>query len=370
MTERRLIVLGAGASYAAGLPAADTVLGHLFQYAFGVFPVIPNRTPQSVFSPLLPILDRAMRDVLGRGSHDRFPLDAVCARIHDWAYEDPDRRVYVLNLLYLAICESLHYASASHHGGYDVFARGLRAGDCVITLNWDICLELALDAARVPFRRSFKPDDAGAEVLLLKPHGSVDYLLLERPKGAKAIEPAVGGRPLTENLGATYTAFSPQTVTWHELHRLRTYDLEVNATAEWDVASRHVHIRLEDQHPDYSPPRLNLIAYAMMRALRRDHFLLTPGLAPNLYRLAYEWLANAIRGQAGGFSRIIVCGYSFPPYDAPAIRALGAVAESIGYPPAEIVNPMADSLPGDVLHETFRSFTLQKGKFQDVEWAR
>jgi hypothetical protein len=55
---RRLIVLGAGASYAVGLPDGDRILPHLTLYANGPILPIRNRTPMDLFSNITPALLR------------------------------------------------------------------------------------------------------------------------------------------------------------------------------------------------------------------------------------------------------------------------------------------------------------------------
>lgn len=66
------------------------------------------------------------------------------------------------------------------------FARGLRPNDYVLTFNYDILLEQALDAVGTPYRlfpsryefatdRSAVVDNSGDEVVVLKLHGSIDW---------------------------------------------------------------------------------------------------------------------------------------------------------------------------------------------------
>jgi hypothetical protein len=71
---------------------------------------------------------------------------------------------------------------------YCDFARVLKPGDCVLTFNYDVLLERALDAAKTPYRLfPCRYDRVGkwgsyvsmgtydSEVVVLKMHGSVDW---------------------------------------------------------------------------------------------------------------------------------------------------------------------------------------------------
>src|SRR4029453_13957085 len=62
--ERRLFVLGAGASYAAGLPDADSLASQLFGYIGNApWERVRNRPPYAYFAPLNAVLRTAMRDL-------------------------------------------------------------------------------------------------------------------------------------------------------------------------------------------------------------------------------------------------------------------------------------------------------------------
>ena len=90
------------------------------------------------------------------------------------------------------------------------FAGRLTATDVVLTLNYDLLLERALEAVRLPFRRfplrfseihrySARVETDVRELVLMKLHGSVDWTYAVPDSGGRALSAAAGGlRPLVE----------------------------------------------------------------------------------------------------------------------------------------------------------------------------
>ena len=72
--------MGAGASYAAGLPDADRVLSHLTLYTQGPYVPVANRSPMKLLGRVSDYLIRFARDA-GFRRGDRFPLETQNGRI-------------------------------------------------------------------------------------------------------------------------------------------------------------------------------------------------------------------------------------------------------------------------------------------------
>ena len=71
---------------------------------------------------------------------------------------------------------------------YDYAAGNLRAGDTIITFNWDLTVERALEGHPDDFNISYfySQDRDEDRVVLLKPHGSIDWFLKKKlPDEAK-----------------------------------------------------------------------------------------------------------------------------------------------------------------------------------------
>src|SRR5260370_33752925 len=74
--KRRIFILGAGASYAVGLPDAARAMGHFVLYVRGPILPIPNRTPIGLFGNLGDaLLFYATKGGFREG--DRFPFESM-----------------------------------------------------------------------------------------------------------------------------------------------------------------------------------------------------------------------------------------------------------------------------------------------------
>jgi hypothetical protein len=151
----RVFLLGAGFSKPAGLPLANELLDRIRTVARG-FLSTPNG-----FSHLEGDLDRYEQYLADTDPTRSFDLEEFGAWL-DWEHTlrlrgsdtfSPDGNRSSLQLRW-AIGHVLHTSTpATLPGVYLEFARRLITSDVVLTLNYDLLLERALDEVGVPFRR-------------------------------------------------------------------------------------------------------------------------------------------------------------------------------------------------------------------------
>ena len=362
-TTRRLIVLGAGASYAVGLPDADRVLSHLTLFTNGpIFP-IPNRTPIGLFDSVgSALITYAVQAGFRKG--DRFPLDAVIEQFYAAAKRDP-RAVQTLNMLWYAIREFLYSRSCDCADGYTSFADSLLPGDVILTFNWDICLEIALHRNKRVFTHRLAPHPPDG-VWVLKPHGSIDFSVAQ-----SGLLSDIGSRDaIAEDLQAPLLPIiTPVGMLAPRLVRLRTYDLALSAEVEW--SDDGISITIGREPPTRPPTDDSDVTPLHLERFLPDAgpFLLTPGSAQLLYDWSYEQTGRALSAVASDIRLIIVAGYSFPEYDTGVRAMLKAVMEDVGTAPVHIVNPNAQALPRRVLQDIFGEVTLHATGFLEYPWS-
>jgi len=260
---RRLFILGAGASYAAGLPDGGRLPGHLFGYIGGApWEVVRNRPPYEYFNPLYNTLFQVLRELATGGPQSAWPLDDVFKSFQTRFQQDLAGSIEVFNLLHEATAQLIY--SRSCYGGttetYQRFVRALAPGDVVLTFNWDSCVEIALYTTGCPFSRSLSANPPTDMPWLLKLHGSIDSVVVPSKfyHRASRMQPSprqpsrsVPLAPFLEALGVEppplllippspwmpVTGLDPSDTeppllpsggayTRYELARLRTYDLE------------------------------------------------------------------------------------------------------------------------------------------------
>jgi hypothetical protein len=171
MDVRRVFLLGAGASKSWGLPLTNELfplaltgvpkrkdrelIRRFIQYQYPYFRRRwKNYPPFEEFLSLVDVyLDFA--DVIKRG--------------HSFSIEQVRR---IRKEVLLAISRVLHEArTRAAHAEVKKFAELLRAGDVVITFNWDLLVEEALH----DLNKNWECKRNGKAVSILKPHGSLDW---------------------------------------------------------------------------------------------------------------------------------------------------------------------------------------------------
>lgn len=187
MVEKRfrLIILGAGFSAPAGVPLAQDLWKEVRSRArrFGAV---------SKFTRDLETYQAYLEECEGRlVSADAVDFEEFLGFLDvefhlglrgtdTWSSEGNETQVIVKTLIGEILAERMP-PSGSMPPLYLEFASRLELGDTVITFNYDVLLERALDEVGKPYRL-FPDRDHGDElyedpneVLLLKPHGSIDW---------------------------------------------------------------------------------------------------------------------------------------------------------------------------------------------------
>ncbi len=359
---RRLFILGAGCSYAAGLPDGDRLAAHLFGFSGGApWEIIRNRLPDAYWRPLLGPLHQVMRELAAGGMQSRWALDQVFDRFHELMRRDPVGFGPAYGLLFEATAQLLYTRSC--YGGttkaYDRFVKALRAGDVILTFNWDTCTEIALHRAGRRFSRALDGSAPHDAPWLLKLHGSIDYLIVDRGCRVKGRK----GRPeFLERLGAE--APSPFAGRRFELTRLRTYDLgyevQTDATAQRD---RELKGKAVLGGFDVGP-------FLLTHALDEypTFHMLTPGSPPALYDWQYRLVSELLAGVCTEIDELVVAGYSFPEYDKPVHGVLRTIHKLAGKPATHIVNPAAATLAPKLLKSIFGRCELHACGFGEYRW--
>ena len=378
--ERRLFVLGAGASYAAGLPDADSLAAQLFGY-IGNAPWEPvrNRPPYAYFKPLNAVLETTMREQQSEdGPQGRWAIAAIFDRFGELLRQDPARYGAAFGQLFEATAQLLYHRSLSgaRSAAYRRFVRALRQEDLVLSFNWDVCLEAAMQQAGRRLAREFGSARTGPR--LLKVNGSIDHLIVNTSarKGAAAGRPRDADDfwsafPFLKRLGvapppAPDTQWTTST-SRYELARLRTYDLHGYEMSIDGVPPAPIGRDATDEGVT------DVGAFALTHALPEapTFHMIAPGAPPPLFSWYYDAIRSAIAPVAAQIAKVYVVGYSFPVYDLPVIRLLRQIVSAAGEPPAEIVNPDAERLPMQALSYVFGRAAVQRhaARFEAFDWA-
>lgn len=361
---RRLLILGAGCSYAAGLPDGDRLTGHLAGYV-GASPweVVYNKFPNEYWAPLFSALFDAMRDLARGGPQDRWALDQVFDRFHQRVAIDPAGFGVAYGMLFEATAQLL-YTRSCYAGAADIYRKfvdALEPTDIILTFNWDICPEIAFHHAGRQFSRSLAGNAPRDMPWLLKLHGSIDFLIVGMGARVKS-----GGAPeFLELLGTEVP--SPIPGRRFELARLRTYDLGYEVQLD-QVAKRDRELAATGGvlgGYDVGP-------FLLTHALEEypTFHMLTPGSAPLLYEWQYNHTLKLLAAVCSEVGEIIVAGYSFPAYDERVHTVLRTIHKLAGKPPTQIVNPAAASLAPKLLKSIFGKCELHACGFGDYQWRR
>jgi hypothetical protein len=376
MAERRLFIVGAGASYATGLPDAGELPGHLFGYIGNApWEIIRNQPPKSYFAPLSATLFRVLGELAAGEARQRWPLDEVFERFYDLVRRDPVKFGPVLGLLYEATAQLLY--SRSNVGGqseaYLKFVESLGDGDILLSFNWDTCIELAMHRAGRAPQRALGAVSSAPGPHLIKLNGSADYVIVTTTPARRAGPAAKNSSffadfDFLEPLGMKAPA--PPVTPWtgpgsrHELARLRTYDLGWDVTAEGERPADFY------QQPGLLTSGADVGPFRLLAGLPDPptFLMLGPGFPAAVQRWYHTAVKQALRPVARQIRQVYVVGYSFPPYDTSALRLLESVMRAAGNPPADVVNPAAAQLPADILRRILGDCRLHPAGFQEFSW--
>ncbi|HUP61944.1 MAG TPA: hypothetical protein VNA69_16170 [Thermoanaerobaculia bacterium] len=298
----------------------------------------------------------------GFRSGNRFPIDSIAGLFFDEFKRDL-RFFPLLDKFWQAIREFIYERSLVCSAGYDDFVKCLSPQDTVITFNWDLCLEMALHRARHAFTLSLEQDGRSDVLQVLKPHGSVDLIFADG---------YVDGSPADRCFEIICRSFPAiATASWIQpplLFRTLTYDSQLVLSIKWKAygagemaVASDVKIN-PDAAPDVGPMQLRRFLVGEFP------FLLTPAAPQALYDWSYHITRHIALKVKPSYRAIIVCGYSFPDYDAGVRKMLSALGRQLTAVPVHVVNPSADNLPACVKEDIFPGCTLHKRGFRDFSW--
>jgi hypothetical protein len=381
-TKHRLFVIGAGASYAAGLPDANRLPAHVFGYIGNApWEVVHNRPPDSYFNPLSAVLQSVLKELSTGGPQEKWPMDAVFERFGELIRENPQRFGVPFGQLFEATAQLLYHRSqqGARSKAYREFVETLTESDLILTFNWDVCLEIAMQRAGKRLQRALCLQPRRGP-WLLKLNGSVDHLIVNTSASDNATPPSGQTRnrrrwwtqfPFLECLNVS--APSPPDTSWtkstsrYELARLHTYDLagyEIPPNSGlFEPTGKDA---IDEDSRDVGP-------FALTHALPEypSIHMIGPGTPAGLSGWYYDAVKSAVAPIASQITRVYVIGYSFPVYDLPLVSLLRDIVQAAGSPPADIVNPDATQLPRQPLQYIFGGGRLQlhSSGFEGFDWT-
>lgn len=208
-----MFFLGAGFSCASGLPNTAALLDSVHRLAeanasWGVSRNLGTRL-QDAYAFFYPDKGAGFRPEVV----DFFSVLTAYIQIDRSGLPDgfPDREL-LADLRFAIVhvlCENLKVVTNAELGSnHELVDRMIQPGNIVITTNWDTLVERAADARSVKYRLCGRP--AYGELLVLKLHGSIDWLQpsrVKKPLGKKSYaeltEICGSGRPGTSRPTAT-----------------------------------------------------------------------------------------------------------------------------------------------------------------------
>jgi hypothetical protein len=360
--SRRLFILGAGASYAAGLPDASRLAGPLVAYVRGPFEVVYNRPPAGYFDPMFSALIQVLAEESGDEPRSKWPLDFVFRRFNELLKADLEGFRATWVALFEATAQLIYIRSWTAEGtpAYRKFVHALRPEDVLLTFNWDVCPEIAMYSLGQPFSQSLASDEPPVGPWLLKLHGSVDYLIV----------PVFGDG--TPDFLETLDVHPPPPFPGppRQLVRLKTYDLGYEVRLAGPYAG--------PSSADDLPGREGIVGgfdvgpYLLTHTL--DEVPLPYLLVPGTTKLLYDWQYSiiikkllAIRDELAG---VYVIGYSFPKYDEDVFSVLRQVAAGGNATPVHIVNPAVGDIPPELLTSIFGRHETHACGFEEFDWEQ
>lgn len=363
-----LYILGAGFSQAAGLPLADDLWKEVLRRA-------------------LPMQGRAskFRNDLDDYIEFRARCDGVTVSYEDVNFEE------FLGFLdiehYLGLRGSETWSEAGNEGQvvvktlvgqilteltpsainipklYIDFAKLLKPGDCVLSFNYDVLLERALEAAKVAYRlfphrytsvskwsASTSMDTSASDAKEVKMHGSVDWFdrqpFLDRQQDARE---------------RGFHSFIPGDPVFHSERGIRTVPVVDGPRFPNDPLGemhRVVNAEILYSHPPWFLSVPSLVA---------------PSVAKVIYSRQYADFWHGLRYGGAGNMKMVIIGYSLPRQDDYARQVIYRFVDNYQSIPAEEVSGYGrqrDPIIIVDLHRNQKQLNEFKRRYSFVDWSK
>jgi len=369
--KRSLYVLGAGFSRSAGLPLASELWQEILRRA------LPMQGRASKFrDDLEDYIEFRERCDGKRPSLETVNFEEFLGFLdvehflglrgkETWSEAGNEGQIVVKTLIGQILTERTPSTSKIPNL-YLQFAHALQPGDRIITFNYDILLERALDIARIPYRlfpnrydkissmggyrsmKTFDKDDS--EVEILKMHGSVDWF--DKKPFLEAMQSA-------REQG--FESYIPPDPIFNSERGLKTARV-VDGPRLADDPMREMY-RLINVSRFYGNPAWFLSVPS----------LVSPSVSKVIYSRPFLEFWRGLRYEGAYSRRLVVIGYSLPPHDDYARQVLYRlidnyqnVPESKIFPENERRNPL---LMID-LHTNKKQLEAFKRRYSFVDWSK
>jgi len=176
--NRKVYILGAGFSKAFDLPVANELLKQLVKDCDNILFVHKVNSTCTNFFP-------SFRDAFANYPNVEDFFNYYYSLVNYYSLFGPGPNDYVVSFISEFLFEVSKFLSKriqsidnKKENYLQYFLKGLNPGDVIITFNWDNLIETFLDKYRIPYSFNFSP--SSQKILLLKLHGSIDWIRTKR----------------------------------------------------------------------------------------------------------------------------------------------------------------------------------------------
>jgi hypothetical protein len=325
-----IYILGAGFSKPAGLPVADELWKEVVRRA------LPMSERAAKFRTSLENYTEYQRRCFGKGlTIETVNFEQFCGYLDiehhlgllgsdTWSAEGNEAQVIIKTLIGQILTERTPSSNTMPQLYID-FAKQLKPYDRILTFNYDILFERALDAAGVPYRlypdryETVHRDGSGTidwqreEVVVLKMHGSVDWFDKTTFNWLQEDARFHG-----------HHGFVPHDAIFNS--NLRTTPL-VEGPRPHDDPIANVH-RLVDVEAFYRNPALFLSTPR----------LINPSTAKVVYASRFSDFWRGLNFMGGANFRMVIIGYSLPEHDDYARQVIYEIVDNYQRVPLKMVS--------------------------------
>lgn len=179
LPRKRVFLLGAGVSASSGIAVAQTIFREaMLQLARSNWDKV--RKVHKLVSYLYPAFDADLKNY--PNIEDFLNLLQMARTFNTEEFIEsslwPDKKLNEVQKITMKAITDYLWSKTSQSTSLEIFAKQhLRFTDVVITFNWDITLENVLSDRRAPsvFYTYSRKDRAKNHIVILKPHGSIDW---------------------------------------------------------------------------------------------------------------------------------------------------------------------------------------------------